>query len=125
MTAVATALLGPLTTDADLPESALFGSTRQAARWLAYVGLGGQFAAVPHTAGWSHWNGFEWVPARREDVHRAVRRVLGTVYDRHMASDPTPEQEMQLMRLMDLNWRLGPLMWALRPVLTVDPERLL
>lgn len=116
MTAVI-APAGPLTTTAELPESMLFGSTTQAATWLAYVGLLGRFDPIWRRSQWMQWNGFAWERCESQDVHRAVRHALGSVYDRRMAQNPDAEEVMLLLRLMDLNWRLGPLMWELRRAL--------
>jgi len=116
---------GPLTTDAALDESALLsGDEAAAAEWLAYVGLGGRYAAVQHHRFWRRWTGRCWVACEVEEVHAAVRRVLGSVYDQRMEADPTPTEVMLLQRLMDLNWRLGPLMAALRRTVIVPADRL-
>lgn len=110
---------GPLTTDEHLPSELLFGTNTDAARWVAFVGLGGRYASVRNKRRWLRFNGRAWEQCEAEDVNRAVRRALTTAYDRVLA-----ERRHELRRLLDLNWQLGPLMWALRVELTTDPTAL-
>lgn len=116
-------MTGPLTTCQNLTEGALFGSEADAAAWLAYVGLGGRYAAVPSGRYWRRWDGRSWQRCPAEEVNRAVRRALGTVYDRRMEAHPSDGDVIALLRLMDLNWTLGPLVRALRREVTVPVHR--
>lgn len=112
-------ITGPLTTSAELPNERLFGTNAEAAEWLVHVGPRGGFAWVrPRT--WARYDPRSgWAPCQVEEVHRAVRRVLGPVYDAHMDRNPSTAEVLRLMRLMDVNWRLGPLMQALRKAASV------
>ncbi len=118
MTAVATEA-GPLTTDADLPESLLFGTDRQAAEWLAYVGLRGRFVPIQRSSSWMRWDGRTWQTCPGEHLQSAIRQALSGVYDRHMEQRPDTATVMQLLRLKDVNWQLGRLTRELRKVLTL------
>lgn len=97
-----------MTTEADL----VWGTTPEAALWVAEVGLRGRYVAT--SEGWLHWDGHEWKPCPAEAVAAAVRLALETVYERRMADDPPPTEAAALARLLNLPWRLGPLMKAVR-----------
>ncbi|WP_028652767.1 hypothetical protein [Nocardioides halotolerans] len=97
-------------------DAQLYGTTTDAAEWLAQVGLGGRYAAVPGLPRWVRRDGDSWVECDVGEVQRAVRRALGSVCDRRMEEYPPTAEVIQLLRLMDLNWRLGPLMAELRRV---------
>jgi hypothetical protein len=107
---------GPLTTSAELAEEMLLQGTPQAAEWLAYVGLAGRYVPVPNSPHWRRWTGTSWAACDGADVNRTIRGVLGAVYDRRMEARPSATEVMQLLRLMDLNWSLGPLIYELRRI---------
>ena len=110
-----------MTANRTVPEDWLLGSDAQAAEWVARVGLAGSYAAVARSSSWLRWNGSAWVPCDAADVNRAVRRVLTSVYERRISQRPEAAEVMQLLRLMDLNWRLGPLLTELRRVTVRQP----
>lgn len=98
----------------ELPEAMLLGSTPEAAEWVAYAGLGGRYAAAPR--GWVRWSGSAWKPCDTGEVNRAVRQSLSGAYDRLLAQRPRPADVMQTLRILDLNWQLGPLLLELRQI---------
>jgi hypothetical protein len=88
----------------------VWGTTAEAARWLAETGLNGRFM---FNMSWHRWDGTSWQPCDPEDVHQAVRLALEAVYDRRMGDDPPPTEKAALDRLLHVGWRLGSLMRAL------------
>ncbi len=82
----------------------VYGTTAEAAQWLARVGLRGRYVATP--GGWLR----DGQPCTQADVHTAMRLALEAVYDRRTVTDPSPA----LTRLLDVRWRLGPLLKRLR-----------
>lgn len=88
----------------------IWGTTADAARWLAETGLGGRYRATTTKPFWEHWTGTAWEPCATEAVTAAVRLALEAVYDRRAELEPVP----RLLRLLNVNWRLGPLLAALR-----------
>lgn len=102
-------------TDLHGSDALLYGSDADVAQWLVTVGGLGRYAAVGRNQRWwRRWNGTAWEPCPQGEVHRAVRLALEAVYDRRMAANQTPAEVMVLLRLVDVNWRLGPLMRGLR-----------
>lgn len=125
MTSALDAAVGPLTTaTADLSEALLLAEEEDVATWLAYVGFGGRYAVVPNARYWHRWDGRRWHRVEIGEVHRAARRTLEVAYARCISRFPGDDATLQLVRLTDVNWRLGPLMKALREVAMVSPERL-
>lgn len=113
--------VGPLTHSPPPPTSHLLGPVERAAEWVAYVGLRGRYAIVPHAGMWRRWDGRCWVKADRRDVVAAIRLAIEAAYVE--LSRCGCEYEPAL-RLLDVNWRLDSLLPAVRRAVTVPPERL-
>lgn len=116
---------GPLTTAVDLPDDLLLQHNARAAEVVAFRLLSGRLAVPNYThrqRPWMRWTGASWRECDRADVNAAVRRALTDAHARMLASGRYDPDE--LARLLDLNWQLGPLTYALRVVVTVPPHRL-
>lgn len=110
---------GPLRSEVVVRDAELRGSNAAAARWLAYVGLGGRYA-VRQVQGtrrdgshfyrdeWVQWTGRGWRPVQTHVVRSAARSTLWGHYDRCVDGGAPADEVIALMRCIDVEWA-----WAL------------
>ncbi|MDE0775926.1 MAG: hypothetical protein OSB43_06620 [Nocardioides sp.] len=94
---------GRLRSSRQLPDSLVLGSDTNAARWLAYVGLGGRFAFRPYV-GWVRHNGKGWRRSSLSEVRSAARVALHAYYDKRIEAGAPDPEVVALVRLLDVNW---------------------